>query len=159
MTFVNTKHDSKADELENWTKKRMMTQYKLNQLRLSNELRFHENAERDFYEQRLRYETATKVMNDLRTEVGTLQNTVQILQSRMNDVKQYLNNQEEEAGVTGYREVQAKLEEISEETADLDEIKGQKLEEISSIINQMSLNIQDKKETMKPKVRNLLCYI
>ena len=112
MTFVNTKHDSKADELENWTKKRMMTQYKLNQLRLSNELRFHENAERDFYEQRLRYETATKVMNDLRTEVGTLQNTVQILQSRMNDVKQYLNNQEEEAGVTGYREVQAKLEEI-----------------------------------------------
>ena len=152
LLLAKSKYAEKFGEVQHVSNHMLILKSKLDKLMLTKESELKDSVERDHYERRLQYEKATKHVNALEEEVNILKKTELILKERLNNIKNVLANQEIKSGVPGFRKAQVMLEEISEQTADADEIKGQTLEEISVIINQMNSQIQHKKETLKPKV-------
>ena len=79
--------------------------------------------------------------------------TEQTLRKRNSRIEDFLKQQEQSAGLEGFRDTQEKLENDSEKVADVDDIKGQTLEEISALIKDMTMKLEGKKEHLKPLVR------
>ena len=117
------------------------------------ELHFILSQRRNGLEQ---YITSKRTLSALEKEVSVLKNSEEILRSRLAALDVQLKNQEINSGVRGYRETQANLEQASEETAQLDEIKGRTLEEITGIIQTIVEELEEKKAAIKPKVRQLV---
>lgn len=98
------------------------------------------------------YKKATSRLAELRAESIVLQRTEQTLRGRVHNLEEFLKVQEERAGVTGFRDAQQTLEAASEQTAEIDEVKGDTLEEISAIIKSITMKVEEKKDKLKPKV-------
>lgn len=98
------------------------------------------------------YKKATSRLAELRAESIVLQRTEQTLRGRVHNLEEFLKVQEERAGVTGFRDAQQTLEAASEQTAEIDEVKGDTLEEISAIIKSITMKVEEKKDKLKPKI-------
>ena len=66
-----------------------------------------------------------------------------------------LEAMERDRGVAGFRETQDNLEKVATTKADLDEQKGKTLEEMSSLVNQLSLKIGERKARLAPIIKEL----
>jgi intraflagellar transport protein 81 len=62
---------------------------------------------------------------------------------------------EREKGVSGFRDTQEQLEKVATEKADLDAKKGQTLEEMSALVQQLSMKISDRKARLAPIIKEL----
>ena len=62
---------------------------------------------------------------------------------------------EARAGVSGYRETQEALENVSEMKSALDQMKGKTLEDISFMVNKLTQTINDKKTALAPVIKEL----
>ena len=60
--------------------------------------------------------------------------------------------QEAAPGMTGYLNVQNLLRATSEQAMVADKVKGQNLEDISTVVNQITKQLEDKKVSFKPQV-------
>ena len=98
------------------------------------------------------YNETKQRLTNLQSESEVLQRTEQELQQRFQSIEENLKQNEDNAGVTGYRKIQNKLELASEDTAESDEIKGQMLEEISETIKNIQSTLHDKQNVLKPKI-------
>ena len=103
-----------------------------------------------------RFGHAKRELSDMRAESLVLQRTEQTLKSRVNDLEGFLQKQEENAGVIGYRDAKSNLELASEQTADLNKRKGETLEEISAVVARITNILEQKKVHLEPKVSVLL---
>ena len=101
------------------------------------------------------YKVAKATLASLRAESVVLHRTEQILKGRDRNLEEFLNQQEAKAGVTGYRDAQSKLEAASEQTASVDDMKGQTLDEISEIVKTINQNLEEKKTKLKPLIKEL----
>lgn len=80
------------------------------------------------------YKMAKAELAALRAESVVLHRTEQILKGRDRNLEEFLKQQEKKAGVSGYRDAQSRLEMASEQTAEMDDMKGQTLDEISELV-------------------------
>jgi len=79
--------------------------------------------------------------------------THQTLKKRSHCIEEFLKEREQKAGLDGFRKVQTRLENDSEKASDVDDIKGQTLEEISALIKDTTSKVESKREKLEPLVR------
>ena len=70
-------------------------------------------------------------------------------------VRQQIAKIERQRGVSGFREARRELEQVSAQKADLDDMKGKTLEEMSEIVKEIQRNIQARQNELKPIVAQL----
>ena len=94
-------------------------------------------------------------LSDLRAEFGVLSRTVEILRGRGQVILQTLANLESEKGITGFRDTQDNLERVAATKADLDSQKGKTLEDMSGLVNQLTMKISERKARLAPIIKEL----
>ena len=79
--------------------------------------------------------------NPPQAEYGVLARTLEVLRAKHESVQQLLTNLESEKGVSGFRSTQENLERVAVAKADLDEKKGETLEDMSGLVHQLTLKV------------------
>ncbi|XP_035233139.1 intraflagellar transport protein 81 homolog [Stegodyphus dumicola] len=101
------------------------------------------------------YKKKRQEMAELKTECGILSRTVDILQQKESAVTKTLAQLEMQKGVSGFHTAQDELEKVSSIKAELDEKKGQTLEEMSVMVQKLNLKIAEKKARLAPVIKEL----
>uniref|UniRef100_A0A7S3CYY0 IFT81 calponin homology domain-containing protein n=1 Tax=Palpitomonas bilix TaxID=652834 RepID=A0A7S3CYY0_9EUKA len=101
------------------------------------------------------YKQKKAELGELKSEWGVLQQTLQILQSRHSDLKNFMDEMEKKKGITGYTNTNQKIVEVSKGKAQLDEMKGKALEEVSYIVQAIASEIKEKKAKLAPQIKEL----
>lgn len=94
-------------------------------------------------------------LSNIKGEIAILNRTEDILKSRDSNLEELVKDLEKKLGIIGFRDVQKDLEDVSAAKGSIDEMKGQTLEEISKIVQEMNEKINQKKETYYHKVKQL----
>ena len=94
-------------------------------------------------------------LSDVRAEYGVLMRTLEILQAKESNLQQTLATLERDQGVSGFRDTQNNLEKVAAMKAGIDEQKGQTLEEMSTLVQQLSLKINERKARLAPIIKEL----
>ncbi|XP_015917332.1 intraflagellar transport protein 81 homolog isoform X2 [Parasteatoda tepidariorum] len=101
------------------------------------------------------YKKKRQEMAELKTECGILSRTVDILQQKEAALTKTLAQLEMQKGVSGFHAAQDELEKVSSIKAELDEKKGQTLEEMSIMVQKLNLKIAEKKARLAPVIKEL----
>ena len=80
------------------------------------------------------YKQMKKVIGEIKSEVTVLSRTENILKSRADNIDEFIKGIEKEKGITGYTNVQDKIQGISEANEILNSKKDQTLTEITTIV-------------------------
>jgi len=94
-------------------------------------------------------------LGDIRQEVAVLSRTEQILTSRARSYDIQVEKLEREKGITGYVDTENELVEVSDKKRDIDMEKGQTLNEISKIVEEINAQIRLKKDKLAPQIKVL----
>jgi intraflagellar transport protein 81 len=90
-----------------------------------------------------------------RKELAVLLRTEEIVAAQRDQVHIEITRIERQRGVGGFREAREQLEKVSATKADLDDVKGKTLEEMSAISKDIQRNIQARQTELKPLVNKL----
>jgi intraflagellar transport protein 81 len=90
-----------------------------------------------------------------RDEIGVLSRTQEILKAKLDNVQEFNEELEKARGVQGALGVQADLEQVSSNKADVDNTKGQTLDEISRIVANITTTLKQKKNKLAPQIKEL----
>lgn len=101
------------------------------------------------------YKKMRDEISSLRNELVILQRTEQILKGRDKNLDEFLTELERKKGVEGVRETQRQLIEMSEKTAEVDQLKGATLEEISAMVEQIGREFKNKQIQLQPMMQEL----
>lgn len=93
--------------------------------------------------------------NEIKSELTVLNRTEQILRSRATNVEEAMKKMEVERGILGYRSQQEDIAKVSEQQEDVNMKKQQSLEELSSIVLDLTQKIKDQKLKLKEPIREL----
>lgn len=94
-------------------------------------------------------------LGDIRQEVAVLSRTEQILTSRARHYDIQVEKLEREKGIMGYVDTENELVEVSDKKRDIDMEKGQTLNEISKIVEEINAQIRLKKDKLAPQIKVL----
>jgi intraflagellar transport protein 81 len=81
--------------------------------------------------------------------------TEEIVNIQRDRIQTEINKKEREMGGGGYRTTYVRIQEVSAAKADLDDMKGKTLEEMSLIVKEIQRNIQARQNELKPLVARL----
>ena len=98
------------------------------------------------------YDDSPQEIDKLRKDISKLKSTEGELKDQHNAILDQYHEDEEKAGVVGFRDVNEQLEQTSKQTVSLNELKSQTLDEISSMIQQIAHTLEEKKQELEPKV-------
>jgi intraflagellar transport protein 81 len=90
-----------------------------------------------------------------RKELAILLRTEEIVNAQKDQVRAEIAKIERQRGVGGFREAREQLEKVSATKADVDDIKGKTLEEMSAISKDIQRAIQARQTELKPIVNKL----
>jgi len=90
----------------------------------------------------VRFKRYKSELNELRSENAVLSRTLQVLQAK-------------DPTPMGMREVEQQLEKASVEKASVDRTKGKTLDEISAIVQQINVQLREKKNKLAPQIKAL----
>jgi len=90
-----------------------------------------------------------------RRELAVMMRTEEIIRGQSDSVGQHIARIERQRGVSGARQKRRELEEVSAAKADLDDMKGKTLEEMTEIVKEIQRNIQARQTELKPFVATL----
>lgn len=102
-----------------------------------------------------KYKKMREQLSQVRAELVVLQRTEQILKSRHKNIDEFLAEMEKRKGVSGYRDTQKALVEMTEKAAEVDLMKGATLEQISSMVEQINREFRSKQVQLKPLIDEL----
>jgi len=102
-----------------------------------------------------KYKKMREDLAALRSELVVLQRTEQILKSRHRNLDEFLVELERQKGVEGYRDTQRQMIEMTEKAAEVDQLKGSTLEEISQMVEQISREFKNKQAQLQPLIQEL----
>lgn len=91
----------------------------------------------------------------MRAELVVLQRTEQILKGRHKNLDEFMVELEKQRGVEGYRETQRQMIEMTEKAAEVDSLKGSTLEDISSMVEQITREFKHKQSQLQPLIAEL----
>ena len=94
-------------------------------------------------------------LSSVKAECGVLSRSETILQSQNARVQQMYSDMEERAGVAGFRVAQSTLEKVSSIKGEIDEKKGQTLQDMAETLKELNERIASKKAALAPIIREL----
>lgn len=97
-----------------------------------------------------KYNAARNHLKFLQSENGVLSRTLEIIQKQLNNEKQKLSQLEKLHGVSGFSELQSKLEEVSGKKQQKDQLKGETMEDISRLVQELNQKIAEKRDVIEP---------
>lgn len=97
-----------------------------------------------------KYNAARNHLKFLQSENGVLSRTLELLQKQLNSEKEKLKQLEKMHGVSGFSELQSKLEEVSGKKQEKDQQKGETMEDISQLVQQLNQKIAEKRDIIEP---------
>jgi len=101
------------------------------------------------------YNKMKQELSDMQYESLVLQRTEDLIKGRHNNFEEFLKRREENAGVGGYYDIQCESHNIQENTAMINDVKGQNLQEISEMVKEMAKTLNNSKEKLQPLVCTL----
>lgn len=94
-------------------------------------------------------------LNAVRSELATMMRTEAIVKQQNENTVLQIRKIERQRGVGGFKETKDQLEKVSATKADLDDIKGRTLEEMSAISKEIQKGIQARQTELRPLVSKL----
>ncbi len=91
-------------------------------------------------------------VSEMQHESLILQRTVDILKSRHHNIEKFMAEQEELANAKGFHHAQKRLEDTVKSVAEIDEKKGQTLQEISEMVTKITEKLNVERERLQPMV-------
>ena len=101
------------------------------------------------------YKRMKQELAELRAEWGVLSRTQAILDAEAKKVSSFLGEAEARRGLSGYQDTQDELEKVSQQKAEVDEVKGKTLEEISHVVEEINGQIKARKNRLAPQIKDL----
>ena len=118
------------------------------------------NTNFDQLQQKLDKRDRIKVdISDMQYESLVLERTVDILRNRLHDIQESLSEEEKKSNVKGFHSVQDEIMETERHEAEMDERKGQTLQEISDMITKMTKKLKVERERLQPLVRESMYLV
>lgn len=96
------------------------------------------------------YKQKRQETSELKTENGILTRTLEILAQKDKHLIEVLMNLEEQRGISGYFSMQEDSGKL-----DIENVKEISVDEISTLVRQLSVNINDKKAQLAPVIKDL----
>ncbi|XP_026865769.2 intraflagellar transport protein 81 homolog [Electrophorus electricus] len=94
-------------------------------------------------------------MAELKAEFGVLQRTEELLRQRLAKGQLQLQTLEAQRGISGFSETQEELERVSAIKSELDELKGQTLDDMSVMVKKLNVAVEEKKAALSPLIKEL----
>lgn len=101
------------------------------------------------------YKKSKAELAEITAESVVLHRSEQLLKSKDADLDGFLKNLEAKKGVTGFLDTQEKLDQISEQNAHVNKMKGETLEEISRIVTDINQTLKERKNQLAPQIKEL----
>jgi intraflagellar transport protein 81 len=101
------------------------------------------------------YRTLKSELDGHRRELAVMMRSEEIIRLQAENVQRHIAKVERQRGVTGARDKRRELEEVSAAKADLDDMKGKTLEEMTDIVREIQRSIQARQSELKPFVAQL----
>lgn len=98
------------------------------------------------------YKRMREELTALKAELVVLQRTEQILKDKNKNLDDFLSDLEKKKGIQGFRDTQRALVEMTEKSAEVDQLKGATLEEMSVLVEEIMRKFQVKKRELAPLV-------
>ncbi|NXF74698.1 IFT81 protein, partial [Sclerurus mexicanus] len=92
---------------------------------------------------------------EITAECGILQRTEELLKQRHEAIQQQLQSTEEKKGISGYSYTQEELERVSAVKSEMDEMKGQTLDNMSEMVKKLNAVVAEKKASLAPVIKEL----
>ena len=102
-----------------------------------------------------KYKRMREELASLRAELVILQRTEAIVKDRDKNIEEFLSDLEKKKGVEGYRATQQSLEDMTQQTAAVDQMKGATLEQISQLVEQIGREFRNKQAQLQPIIAEL----
>ncbi len=101
------------------------------------------------------YKQMKKVLGEIKSEVTVLQRTKKILQSRAEDLDGFMKDLERQRGIQGYTNIEGEIHGVSNQQEKLNNEKDQTLQEITDTVQQIELEVKERKQQLAPEIQNL----
>ncbi|KAB7496012.1 Intraflagellar transport protein 81-like protein [Armadillidium nasatum] len=101
------------------------------------------------------YKLRKAELNELRAEFGVLSRTEEILKAQDSQINEQLSTLETSGGVSGFRDTQESLEQVSSMKAAVDEKKGETLNEMSEMVRELNFKINERKASLAPLLKEV----
>jgi len=101
------------------------------------------------------YKRMKAELSELRSEWGVVSRTESILKAQEGELASRLGEAEARRGVEGYGDKQEAIEKISQQKAEVDDMKGRTLEEMSSVVGEINDKIKRRKHQLAPQIMKL----
>lgn len=101
------------------------------------------------------YKNIKAGLDEVKRDLVISRRTEDIVRSQEEVVRRNIEKIERQRGVSGFREARRELEQVSATKADLDDVKGKTLEEMSAIVKDIQRNIQARQNELRPLVAQL----
>ncbi|RXG61203.1 Intraflagellar transport protein 81-like protein [Armadillidium vulgare] len=101
------------------------------------------------------YKLRKAELNELRAEFGVLSRTEEILKAQDSQINEQLSTLETSGGVSGFRDTQESLEQVSSMKATVDEKKGETLNEMSEMVRELNFKINERKASLAPLLKEV----
>ncbi|XP_030901392.1 intraflagellar transport protein 81 homolog [Melopsittacus undulatus] len=92
---------------------------------------------------------------EITAEYGILQRTEELLKQRHEAIQQQLQAIEDKKGISGYSYKQEELERVSAVKSEIDEMKGQTLDNMSEMVRNLNSMVSEKKASLAPVIKEL----
>ncbi|XP_054144799.1 intraflagellar transport protein 81 homolog isoform X1 [Melozone crissalis] len=101
------------------------------------------------------YKRRRQEVAEITAEYGILQRTEELLRQRHQATQQQLQAIEEKKGISGYSYTQEELERVSAVKSEMDEVKGQTLDNMSEMVKKLNAMVAEKKASLAPVIKEL----
>ena len=102
------------------------------------------------------YKKKRAELSEYRAEFGVLSRTLELLQGKNDRLQQSLSRFEAERGISGFRDTKTHMEAVEATASGLDAQKGQTLEDMSGMVQQLSVKIAERKSRLAPIIKELV---
>jgi intraflagellar transport protein 81 len=101
------------------------------------------------------YKKSKTELAEMTAESVILHRTEQLLKNKNSDLDGFLKELEAKKGISGFLETQEKMDQISEKNAQVNQLKGETLEEISRIVTDINQTLKERKNQLAPQIKEL----
>jgi len=101
------------------------------------------------------YKRMKAELSELRSEWGVVARTAALLKQQDKELASRMGGAEARHGTQGFGQAQEDLEKISQQKAEVDELKGRTLEEMSQVVGEINEKIKKRKHQLAPQIMRL----
>jgi len=98
------------------------------------------------------YKQLKKVLQEIKSEVTVLNRTKKLLESRAEDLGEFMKNLERSKGIEGYSSIEDKIQGVSNQKELLDNQKDQTLQEITATVQKIDQEVKERKTQLAPEI-------